>query len=237
MKLNQKGFSVIEILIVIVVVGLLSAVGWLVYDRQTSKSTNSTLMSDTTPKPSTNTSTTPSETLPEGFIEYTNKELGVKFNHPKRWGTVTVSQHARNREDFEPVKTHYILFSYLPKFMIIISPNTWKSTGGQSEWNFPINDTSFKESHDSKTALQILTNDNTYLQMVWSGFSGSVTLQGAKKQEISKIPANYAEFEWAPVSDNCASEGADGAKTPQLSCYGEDLVSETKKVVDSFKAY
>lgn len=38
MKANQKGFSVVEILIVIVVVGLLGAVGWLVYDRQKSKS-------------------------------------------------------------------------------------------------------------------------------------------------------------------------------------------------------
>jgi len=37
MKVNQKGFSVVEILIVIVVVGLLGAVGWVVYDRQNSK--------------------------------------------------------------------------------------------------------------------------------------------------------------------------------------------------------
>jgi len=36
MKSNQKGFSVVEILIVIFVVGLLGAVGWLVYDRQNS---------------------------------------------------------------------------------------------------------------------------------------------------------------------------------------------------------
>jgi prepilin-type N-terminal cleavage/methylation domain-containing protein len=34
MKVNQKGFSVVEILIVIVVIGLIGTVGWLVYDRQ-----------------------------------------------------------------------------------------------------------------------------------------------------------------------------------------------------------
>lgn len=33
----KKGFSVVEILIVIVVIGLLAAAGWLVYDRQKSK--------------------------------------------------------------------------------------------------------------------------------------------------------------------------------------------------------
>jgi prepilin-type N-terminal cleavage/methylation domain-containing protein len=37
MKANQKGFSVVEILIVIVVVGLLGVSGWLVYDRQKDK--------------------------------------------------------------------------------------------------------------------------------------------------------------------------------------------------------
>lgn len=36
MKANQKGFSVVEILIVVVIIGLLGAVGWLVYNRQNS---------------------------------------------------------------------------------------------------------------------------------------------------------------------------------------------------------
>lgn len=36
MKSNQRGFSAVEILIGIIVVGLLGAVGWLVYDRQNS---------------------------------------------------------------------------------------------------------------------------------------------------------------------------------------------------------
>lgn len=34
MKSNQKGFSAVEILVVIIIVGLLGTVGWLVYDRQ-----------------------------------------------------------------------------------------------------------------------------------------------------------------------------------------------------------
>lgn len=37
-KVNQKGFSVIEVLIVIVVIGLAGATGWLVYNRQNNKS-------------------------------------------------------------------------------------------------------------------------------------------------------------------------------------------------------
>ncbi len=40
MKTNQKGFSVVEILIIIVVVGLLGTLGWLVYDSIKSKTSS-----------------------------------------------------------------------------------------------------------------------------------------------------------------------------------------------------
>jgi prepilin-type N-terminal cleavage/methylation domain-containing protein len=48
MKANQKGFSVVEILIVIVVVGLLGTVGWLVYDRQKNNTDNKNSTTQTT---------------------------------------------------------------------------------------------------------------------------------------------------------------------------------------------
>lgn len=38
MKNNQKGFSLVEVLIIVVTVGLVGAVGWLVFDRQKSTS-------------------------------------------------------------------------------------------------------------------------------------------------------------------------------------------------------
>jgi prepilin-type N-terminal cleavage/methylation domain-containing protein len=81
MKSNQKGFSVVEILIVIVVVGLLSAVGWLVYDRQKNKVDD---------KPVTHTSTTQKEETPKqetakpdpnaGYLVV--KEWGLRFKTP-----------------------------------------------------------------------------------------------------------------------------------------------------------
>ena len=39
-KLNQKGFSTVEVILVIIVLGLLGAVGWLVFDKQNNKDTN-----------------------------------------------------------------------------------------------------------------------------------------------------------------------------------------------------
>lgn len=50
MKANEKGFSVVEILVVIVIVGLVGTVGWLVYDRQQSKSDTKNEVSQTSPQ-------------------------------------------------------------------------------------------------------------------------------------------------------------------------------------------
>lgn len=47
MNSNQKGFSVVEILIVIAVVGLLGVVGWRVYDLQKSKSDSNSATAQT----------------------------------------------------------------------------------------------------------------------------------------------------------------------------------------------
>ena len=47
MRVNQEGFSIVEILIVIFVVGLLGVVGWLVYDRQNNMAPGTTKASNT----------------------------------------------------------------------------------------------------------------------------------------------------------------------------------------------
>jgi prepilin-type N-terminal cleavage/methylation domain-containing protein len=94
MKVNQKGFSVVEILIVIVVVGLLGAVGWLVYDRQKSK-TGEPLKATTTTNSSTTATTTPSlekpttnsakQTVNSAKQTVTYKTAKFSFDLPKDW--------------------------------------------------------------------------------------------------------------------------------------------------------
>ncbi len=79
MKTNQKGFSVVEILIVIVIVGLLGTVGWLVYDRQQSKTSDS----QTTTQPTEQKQETSQEETPptdndtQSYMEI--REWGVKL--------------------------------------------------------------------------------------------------------------------------------------------------------------
>ena len=84
MKINQKGFSVVEILIVIVVVGLLGAVGWLVYDRQKDKPSDNTAATSTT-----KTSATPqtSETVDpyKDWQSYCDTRAKSCLKYPQGW--------------------------------------------------------------------------------------------------------------------------------------------------------
>lgn len=80
MKTNQKGFSVVEILIVIVVVGLIGTVGWFVYGSQKNRTSNVSTNTQTNQEPSNQ------ENVLSEFIEYENEEFGFEFSYPKSWG-------------------------------------------------------------------------------------------------------------------------------------------------------
>jgi prepilin-type N-terminal cleavage/methylation domain-containing protein len=69
MKNNQKGFSVVEILVVLVIVGLLGTVGWLIHDRQSSKIANEqTSVSQTKTQTSQNQTETKQDAVKDGTI-------------------------------------------------------------------------------------------------------------------------------------------------------------------------
>jgi Tfp pilus assembly protein PilV len=85
MEKKQSGFSIVEILIIIVTVGLVGTVGWLVYDKQKSKDITSTQKQATetavaasdTPARISEKSTTPAPNTTEGYLVV--KEWGVKI--------------------------------------------------------------------------------------------------------------------------------------------------------------
>jgi prepilin-type N-terminal cleavage/methylation domain-containing protein len=80
MKINQKGFSVVEILTVVVIVGLIGTVGWLVYDRRKDKTDNQ--------QTNTQTSEQKQETLKEELKNsnpYNFKELGISMDILNGW--------------------------------------------------------------------------------------------------------------------------------------------------------
>jgi prepilin-type N-terminal cleavage/methylation domain-containing protein len=92
MKTNQKGFSVVEVLLVVAVVGLLGGVGWLVYDRQQSKNDTTQSTASQTSQTDKQQTTNGQETTNayEGMTAYSNSTYGITFYHPKDWKTEEV---------------------------------------------------------------------------------------------------------------------------------------------------
>lgn len=76
-KLNQKGFGIVEVLLLIVIVGLLGVVGWLTYSRMNKNDSNSATVSESSDVEETTTAS--GKTL-----EIT--ELGIKVNDPENRG-------------------------------------------------------------------------------------------------------------------------------------------------------
>jgi prepilin-type N-terminal cleavage/methylation domain-containing protein len=87
MQANQKGFSVVEILIVIVVVGLLGAVGWLVYDRQKNKTSHTSNTQVSTSQKEETKKVDPNE----GYLVV--KEWGLRFKTPSGLTDVRYAIH------------------------------------------------------------------------------------------------------------------------------------------------
>ncbi len=92
MKINQKGFSVVEILIIIVVVGLLGVVGWFVYDRQKDKTSDtSNTQASTMQKDEASKQETKKADPNEGYLVV--KEWGVRFKTPSGLSDVRYAIH------------------------------------------------------------------------------------------------------------------------------------------------
>jgi hypothetical protein len=91
-RLNENGFSAVEIVLIIAVIGLVGVSGWLFVDRQKDKPSDSTTSSQPENNKSTESTTkTPGPTfnpLPNGWVEYKNNEKGFRFGYPGEWGTL-----------------------------------------------------------------------------------------------------------------------------------------------------
>lgn len=226
---RQSGFSIVEIFLIIAVLGLAGAIGYTAFKSIAQK--------DSKPA-ATQTQDYAPDAADTDILTYDNSMLGITFDYPRSWGEAALSQRARNRDEFEPVKTYFISFSNASKFTIMISPKNWEFTGGPGEWDLPINNDTFQSTKNTRsdTVLKIASNSDSYLLMDWSASAHSVVLKGAKQTSLAQIPAEYAEFSWAPVSDTCAAPAPDNAKRPQLSCYSEELISGTRLVSQTLRS-
>ncbi len=81
---SQKGFTLVEGLLILLVVGVIGGIGWFVYDRN---------------KPSERTKQVTAinqASVTSDFIQYESKELGFKFSYPKVWGEIKTDFNKQN---------------------------------------------------------------------------------------------------------------------------------------------
>jgi type II secretory pathway pseudopilin PulG len=89
---NQSGFSVVEGLLILVIVGIIGATGW--YVMQANKNTNDTLnnsglgsIAKSSKKKQTNPSLAPQAVSEDGWIVYSSKEGKFSLRYPSTWAT------------------------------------------------------------------------------------------------------------------------------------------------------
>lgn len=89
MSKNEKGFGVVEVLLIIVVIGLLAVMGWQFFSRQkdnTTTDSNTTNTQDSVEqKPNTVDTDTYQPVIPESWVQQTDSITGVKYAIPKEF--------------------------------------------------------------------------------------------------------------------------------------------------------
>jgi hypothetical protein len=82
---NEKGFSAVEAIIILVIIAALGFGGWYVWHSKQDKSKDA---STSTAKTSDSDQAKKDFELPAGWTLYENKELGFNFAYPEVWGAI-----------------------------------------------------------------------------------------------------------------------------------------------------
>src|ERR1700733_6263863 len=87
---NQSGFSVVEALLIVIVIGILGFTGWFVYHAQTNAS--KAYKAQQAVAGPAHIYTAHDEQVAKakamkGWLQFSNDTVGLKFHYPSSWGT------------------------------------------------------------------------------------------------------------------------------------------------------
>jgi prepilin-type N-terminal cleavage/methylation domain-containing protein len=170
MKTNQKGFSVVEILIVIVVVGLLGAVGWLVYDRQ--KSSNKEQASSTT-----QTEQIKKEPEAPKSSVYKNDELGLSLSYPTEWGTASLADGPLSK--YQSGKYKQLSFSKVTNVSVNFVTGPYSSPLDACGYDDPVQNAQHAQNANQASLIGWEAN-NIKRYMTGQGFNGPTVYKQSK---------------------------------------------------------
>lgn len=87
MKNNQKGFGVVEALVIIVILGFVGFGGWYIWQKGQKNESNQSNANVNDKDSGKGQTQKDSYKVPEGYTVYENKELGFTFAYPKEYGS------------------------------------------------------------------------------------------------------------------------------------------------------
>lgn len=229
MKRNQSGFSVVEIIMAIVIIGLLAMVGWL-YWQNTAKDNAAT---------SSKQATSPQKVSSNNKI-YTSSKYGFSFEYPMDW-IVESNKELNGEESGVLIKS--------PEFKIVnggegdgVSGN-YIDIGTTKAWNASI---SYWESQQQPADPNSTFGHFTFAgkpAVIWRG----TTAQDTKKPPVPSLSDMYkGENTWIQgksiIYMFTGSTGVDfyySGKSPSDKIKGdgnqEELYKAIKIVLDSWK--
>lgn len=202
-KLNAKGFSVIEVLLVLVVVGAIAAVGWYVYDRQAKD--ESTVSNNSQPVPE-------ATKLPSESIDYAKESV------PSEWSVETMDY----------IDGGYSFISFTNKdnkcwvgANLVEMPKKQTLEEQRTEY-YKANLSPLKEgqklSELSKTSLEVKTKD---------GDSKKIEAQSIKGEAFGEVWYKKLAIVDVHSSDNVYSY----ARTIEVMCDTEEKLQSAKAAV------
>lgn len=140
MNRNEKGFGLVEAVLIVFLLGLFSFVGWYVYRVK-----NETVTIYNNSAQTTNTQTVTPIKIPSDWQQFISKDKSVKFAYPKTWGTLSDVDSSNKARIITITKAKDFLFYWKTGF----ATNTWYTWNSNSnslesaiDTNPPVNPTS-----------------------------------------------------------------------------------------------
>lgn len=222
MKRNEKGFSAVEGLLIVVIVGLVGFIGWYVWHSKNNADKNfnnaSTAASNTGVTKKIAEQTTEA-TLPANWTTYENKDLRFKFIYPKEWGDAKTENKDENV--FPSSKTghrYQVTFSKQADLTLGLVTKDWSSNPAPREGpcdaigftEYKVNEPYILEGEGGSYGKVLVKTDNLYLNEVFAtGICGGLRIEGAVK--FSKTYAGI-EVKYLDTTHNNESGSADDYK-------------------------
>lgn len=233
MNKSQKGFSVVEVVMGVVVVGLLGALGWVYWTNVANKPKDETKSSET------NSTVVKSSPTPVAKKTYNSESLRLAFDYPADWTLTdkTKVKGSTNTSEWDKVEVKssdgfVVTLTSIPSGIGWAGPNTprdIKDFRVVSESRFSgVYVVTYTITNEGKSSHVIqLSKYNTEKQTIDDTYNvGTIIYQALP--EVNRDKANPGDV--VAISFIGTNEGSDNKPTASVAAAAEDILKSLRKL-------